>query len=97
MVSVSRPSTLSLFWVWGEEEGKRLYANICNEDAPLFMTVSVTNPWTPNYRPGDTDPNIPPILQNILDIWRGQTMLESTREKITVLINQLALQGRKMM
>lgn len=65
-------------------------------DAPLFLTVSVTAAWRHNFHPGDTDPNVPRALQVPLDGWRKQAMRQETRNKVTVLINELEYQATKM-
>ena len=60
------------------------------------MTVSVTPPYIPNYRPGDTDPHIPLPLLDILESWRAQALWQRTREKIVALMSEVSLQAGRM-
>ena len=50
----------------------------------------------PNFRPGDTDPIVIPPMQDILDQFRNEVIFESTKAKITELINELGKQAKKM-
>ena len=65
-------------------------------DAPLFLTVSITSPYRRNFRPGDTDPRIIPPLQSVLAFWRDEAFRQASKDKVTVMINQLGLQFSRM-
>ncbi|KAL8744131.1 MAG: hypothetical protein Q9190_003591 [Brigantiaea leucoxantha] len=65
-------------------------------NAPLFLTVSITSPYRRNFRPGDTDPRIIPPLQSVLAFWRDEAFRQASKDKVTVMINQLGLQFSRM-
>ena len=66
-------------------------------DAPLFLTVSLGPPNVPNYRPGDTDPEIALALRHPLSDRRHYAVLQSTRNKVSVFMNELGVVAMKMM
>ena len=50
----------------------------------------------PNLEPGNTDPSVPLALKIPLEDYRSRALLQSTKAKATVLINQLEFQASQM-
>ena len=72
-----------------------MFISILNDaflsDSPYFIAITLSNPNTPNLRAGDTDPAVPDALIRELQWYHENAInLPSTKNKQTILMNQLA-------